>query len=89
VRHWFSARRSRSSLPSEIVRAVQDWMIAAEVGELSLEEVGDYYTVRFNADASPVPGVYLPRDTLSEEDALISLLQTALDVYYDEMNFDR
>jgi len=89
LRHWFSIRSARSSLPPEIVMAIQGWMLDREVGEVSLEPLGKYYAVRLNADASPVPGVYLPQEALREKDTLLDLLQTALEIYYDEMNLDQ
>ncbi|WP_457638284.1 hypothetical protein [Oceanithermus sp.] len=89
MRHWFSIRSFRGDLPPEIVRTVQGWMLAKEVGEVSLEPVGRYYMVRLNADTSPVPGVYLPESALLEKDTLLDLLQTALEIYYDEMNLDQ
>lgn len=89
MRHWFTPREVRSELPPEIARAVQGWMLEREVGELSLEPLGRYYAVRFNAAASPVPGVYLPASTLESAADLLDLLQTALEIYYDEMNLDQ
>ncbi len=64
-------------------------MLAKEVGEVSLEPMGRFYVVRLNADASPVPGVYLPKAALAEPETLLDLLQTALEIYYDEMNLDQ
>ena len=89
MRHWFTIRSAKSDLPPEVVRAVQGWMLEKEVGEVSLEPMGRFYAVRLNADASPVPGVYLPQSVLSDRETLLELLQTALEIYYDEMNLDQ
>ena len=89
MRHWFSVRSARSSLPPEIVRAVQGWMLDREVGEVSLEPLGKYYAVRLNAAASPVPGVFLPESALEDAEALIDILQTALEIYFDEMSLNQ
>jgi len=89
MRHWFSVRSARSSLPPEIVRAVQGWMLDREVGEVSLEPLGKYYAVRLNAAASPVPGIFLPESALEDAEALIDILQTALEIYFDEMSLNQ
>jgi len=89
MRHWFSIRSARSSLPPEIVRAIQGWMLDREVGEVSLEPLGKYYAVRLNAAASPVPGVFLPESALEDAEALIDILQTALEIYFDEMSLNQ
>jgi len=89
VRHWFTVRKARSDLPPEVVKAVQGWMLEREVGELSLEPMGRYYAVRLNAAGEPVPGMFLPENSLQDAETLVELLQTALEVYYDEMNLDQ
>ncbi|WP_293170321.1 hypothetical protein [Oceanithermus sp.] len=89
MRHVFTPWRSRSNLPEEVQTAVRNWAVEHEVGEVSLEPMGELYAVRLNMSADPVPGVYLPPSTLEDVQALLELLDAALEIYYDELNLNQ
>lgn len=89
MRHVFTPWRSRSDLPEATQQAVRDWAVAHEVGEISLEPMGELYAVRFNMSADPVPGVYVPAAALEDLDALLETLDAALEVYYAELNLNQ
>jgi len=86
MRHVFTPWESRSDLPEPVQRAVRDWAVANEVGEVALEPMGDLYAVRFNMSADPVPGVYVPASALEDTESLLEMLDAALEVYYAELN---
>jgi hypothetical protein len=89
VRHVFTPWKSRSDLPEEVQAAVRGWAVEHEVGEVALEPMGDLYAVRLNMSADPVPGVYVPAAALEDVEALLEMLDAALEVYYAELNLNQ
>jgi len=89
VRHVFTPWEARSDLPADIQLAVREWAIAREVGEISLEPMGELYAVRLNMSADPVPGVYVPAAAVTDKDTLLEMLDAALEVYYAELNLNQ
>ena len=89
MRHVFTPWKSRSDLPAAVQEAVRNWTVEREVGELALEPMGELFAVRFNMSADPVPGVYVPAAALTEAEALLEMLDAALEVYYSELNLNQ
>lgn len=86
MRHVFTPWEARSNLPELVQQAVREWAVQNEVGEVSLEPMGELYAVRFNMSADPVPGVYVPASALADPASLAEMLDAALEVYYAELN---
>ena len=89
MRHVFTPWKSRSSLPEAVQAAVRGWALEREVGEVSLEPMGELYAVRLNMSADPVPGVYVPASALEDVESLLEMLDAALEVYYAELNLNQ
>ena len=73
-------------LPFEVQRPLFAWMSERGVGELEFLPQGPGLAVRFNANPSEVPGVWVPAAFLEDPEALLDLLDEALKIYYEELN---
>lgn len=89
MRHVFTPWKSRSDLPEPLQAAVRAWAHEHEVGEVALEPMGELFAVRLNMSADPVPGIYVPASALADPEALLEMLDAALEVYYAELNLNQ
>jgi len=75
-----------AELPLELAEPLLGFMREAEVGEIVFVPQGEGYAIRFNADLTEVPGVWLPPEVFADAEALLDLVKEALSIYYEELN---